>query len=122
MKSVLAREQKSSEYLSYWTAAGNKTRKPIGCSFGILKNTFQALEDRLTLQHENNCTYVACACIFLPKICIKDEFNEDCNVDILVEDKAEKTVATSAAKILKGRPTTLSLYQVTLNSFRSPSS
>lgn len=74
MKSVSVCEQEQGACPSYWDFVASTTCRPIKYTFGILKERFRILGNRLSLHQEDDCVYVKNACILLRNMCIDDYF------------------------------------------------
>ena len=85
MKTMTVVQQRNRQEFRLWEHHASQARKPIECSFGILKNRFMRLKDGIYFHHEDDMAYAITSCIILHNISIdigddgEDLATDECN-------------------------------------------
>lgn len=65
MKTTSKQEKTAEAILEIWDGHASSTRKPVECSFAILKTRFEMLKYRVRLHHEDEIPNVLMKCMTL---------------------------------------------------------
>ena len=101
MKTCSKDELAANPTLHEWEKRASSTRKPVECTFGILKNRFSALKTGLRLKHEDDAVHFIVACMIVHNMCIDigDKGNDFLILDD--EDIYVGTEGTTEAKRIR---------------------
>lgn len=100
MKTSSKTEQNANPILKSWDPIAANTRKPIECSFGMLKNRFEVLRVGVKMLHEDEVARLCLACIHVHNECIRQGDDNDVYLpqDDEEDDEEHITVETNAGK------------------------
>lgn len=110
MKTSSKDELRANNELAEWDRGAATTRKPVECTFGILKNRFSTLSSGINMHHADDAVYFITACVILHNLCIArgddgNAFltNEDedvvVNTDVTSEGKRVRYALLSFARL-----------------------